>query len=159
MLWTDIDLPPQIPLDIHLRLQRDSVARHPYDFARHAKLGAILFQLAKYGDAVVALEQAEALGSGTFRQFELLARCYIQLDHPDAACKVCERGNDVMPNCAGLHTARGIALRALGRDTEACDAFREAVALSCDAFEAAACLLLPRTSDTDGSRLLALCEE
>jgi cytochrome c-type biogenesis protein CcmH/NrfG len=77
MLWTDVDLPPQIPLDLHLRLQRESVARHPYDPARHAKLGDILFQLAKYGDAVVALEQAEALGSGTFRQFEKLARCYI----------------------------------------------------------------------------------
>jgi hypothetical protein len=159
MLWTDIDLPPQIPLDIHLRLQRESVARHSYDPARHAKLGDILFQLARYGDAVVALEQAEALGSGTFRQFERLARCYISLDRPDAASKVCERGYDVMPNCADLHTARGIALRALGRETEACAAFLEAVALSCDAFEAAACLLLPLASDPDGSRLLALCEE
>jgi tetratricopeptide (TPR) repeat protein len=159
MLWTDIDLPPQIPLDIHLRLQRESVARHSYDPARHAKLGDILFRLGRYGDAVVAFEQAEVLGSGTFRQFERLARCYIWLDRPDAACKVCERGNDVIPNCADLHTARGVALRALGRDTEACAAFREAVALSCDAVEAAACLLSPVASDPDGSRLLALCEE
>jgi hypothetical protein len=159
MLWTDIDLPPQIPLDIHLRLQRESVAQHSYDPARYTKLGYILLQLGKYGDAVAAFEQAEALGSGTFRQFEMLARCYILLDRPGVACKVCERRNDVMPNSAGLHTARGIALRALGRETEACAAFLEAVALSCDAFEAAECLLSPLASNPDGTRLLALCEE
>jgi tetratricopeptide (TPR) repeat protein len=159
MQWTDIDLLPQIPLDIHLRLQRESVARHSCDPARHARLGDILFQLAKYGDAIVAFEQAETLSPRTFRQFEKLARCYIWLNRSDAACQVCERGNDVIPDCAGLHTVHGIALRALGLETQACAAFLEAVALTCDAFEAATCLLSPLAAGPDGTRLLALCED
>jgi tetratricopeptide (TPR) repeat protein len=159
MLWTDLDSPPQIPLDIHLRLQRESVAQRPYDPVRHAGLGSILFQLGKYGDAVVAFEEAEALDEGAFRQFEKLARCYIWLGRADAACKVCERGSDVVPHCAGLRTAHGIALRALGRETEACAVLLEAVALTGDAFEAAACLLSPLASDRDGTPLLALCEQ
>jgi hypothetical protein len=64
-----------------------------------------------------------------------------------------------MPNWAELHAVRGIALRALGRDTEARAAFLEALALSPNAFEAAECLLSPLASDPDGGRLLALCEE
>jgi tetratricopeptide (TPR) repeat protein len=160
MLWTDLESPPQIPLDIQLRFQPESVARCPHDAARHAKLGNVLMALAKYADAAAAFERAEALGPSDFRQFDRLARCYIGLKQPDAALEVCERGNEVMPNCAELHAVRGIALGALGRETEARAAFLEALALSRDAFEAAECLLFPLAADPDGGdRLLALCEE
>ena len=159
MLWTDIELPPQIPLDIQLRFQPKSVARCPHDAARHTKLGNILMALEKYADAAAAFERAEALGSSDFREFDRLAGCYIRLKQPDAALEVCERGNEVMPNCAKLQAVRGIALRQLGRETEARAAFLEALALSPDVFEAAECLLLPLAADPDGGRLLALCEE
>jgi hypothetical protein len=64
-----------------------------------------------------------------------------------------------MPNCAQLHSVRGIALRTLGRETEARAVFLEALAFSPDAFEAAECLLLPMASNPDGGQLLALCEQ
>jgi tetratricopeptide (TPR) repeat protein len=157
MLWTDI--PRTIPLDIHLRLQQESVARRPYDAARHAKLGEILLQLAKYCDAAAAFEQAEALGPRDFRHFGRLAECYLSLGRPDAALRVCERGTEVMPDCSDLHTERGTALRALGQQAGARAAFLRALALSSNAFNAAECLLLPLAADPDGARTLALCEE
>jgi tetratricopeptide (TPR) repeat protein len=159
MLWVDIELPPEIPLDIQFRLQRESVARHSGDATRHAKLGDILLLLARYDDAIEAFERAEALDCSTFRQFERLASCYMSLDRPDCALKVCVRGNDVVSNSAALHTARGIALRALGRDAEARAAFLEAISLTDDAFDAVESLLSPLASDPDGAHLLALCEE
>ena len=61
MLWTDIELPPRIPLDVQLRFQRESVARRPHDAARHVKLGNILMALENYPDAVAAFVQAERL--------------------------------------------------------------------------------------------------
>ena len=65
-----------------------------------------------------------------------------------------------MPNSAEILTVRGLALRALGRETESRAAFLNALAFSPDAFEAAERLLSPLASDPDGGdRLLALCEE
>jgi tetratricopeptide (TPR) repeat protein len=160
MLWTDIESPTaQIPLDIQLRFQLESVARRPHEAARYAKLGNIFTAFEKYADAATAFAQAEALDSSNFRQFDRLARCYIALKQPDAAFAVCERGYAVMSNSAEFHTIRGIALRALGRDTEACASFLQALALSRDSFVAAESLLSPLASDSDGGRLLALCEE
>ena len=160
MLWTDSELPPRIPLDVQLRFQRESVALRPNEAARHAKLGNILMALEKYADAVAAFENAEALYSINFRQFDSLARCYIAINRPHAAFEVCERGSELMPNRAQLHTLRGIALRELSREREARQAFLEALALSPDAFEAAERLLSPLASDPDGGdQLLALCDE
>jgi tetratricopeptide (TPR) repeat protein len=158
MLWTDVELPPQIPLDVHLRLQRESVTRRPHDPARHAKLGELLLQLAMYNDAAAALEQAEALCPGDFRHFAMLAKCYVRLDRPEAALQACERGS-MRQDCAEIQTVRGTALRALGRHTEARAAFLGALALSPDAFEAAESLLSPLAADPDGAQLLELCEQ
>jgi tetratricopeptide (TPR) repeat protein len=157
MQWTEKS--KTIPLDIHLRLQRESVAHRPNDPARHGELGEILLQLAKYGNAAAAFEKADSLGPYNFRYFDRLAECYLSLDRPDAALQVCERGNEIMPDCAALHTAHGSALRALGRHNEARKEFLRALALSPGAFAAAECLLLPLASDPDGARMLSLCEE
>lgn len=157
MQWTEVS--KTIPLDIHLRLQQESVARRPHDAARHAALGEILMRLAKFGDAVVAFDQAESLGPCNFRHFDRLAQCYLSLDRPDAAMRVCERGNEVMPDCAALYTAHGSALWTLGRHNEARKAFLTALALSPVAFDAAERLLSPLASDPDGGRMLSLCEE
>ena len=157
MQWTETS--HTIPLDVHLHLQRESVARRPRDFARRAKLGEILLQLAKFSDAAAAFEQAESLDPCNFRHFDRLAECYLSLDRPDAVLRVCERGIEIMPDSADLHTAHGSALRALGRHNEARKAFLTALALRPDAFDAAECLLLPLASDPDGARMLALCEE
>jgi tetratricopeptide (TPR) repeat protein len=158
MLWQDIELSPQIPLDVHLRLQRESVARRPHDAARYASLGEILLRLSKYGDAAAAFEQAKALSPRNFHHFDRLAKCYDLLDRPDAVLEVCDRGAEVMPYCSDLQFLRGTALRALGQHTEARAALLRALALSHYAFEAAECLMLPLASDPDGARLLALCE-
>jgi len=159
MRWLDIESPPEIPLDILLRLQRESVAQRPHDAARHATLGEIFLRVAKYSDAAAAFEQAEAIDPRNFRQFNALAECYVELDRPDAALQVCERGTKVMPDCFRLHTVHGKALRSLGRHLEARAAFLRALSTGQDAFAAAECLLFPLASDPDGVRTLALCEE
>jgi tetratricopeptide (TPR) repeat protein len=157
MQW--MEAPHTIPLDVHLRLQRESVARRPHDAVRHAKLGEILLQLAKYEDAAAAFEEAHALDSINFRHIDRLAECYLLLDRPDDALRVCERGIDVMPDSADFHTAHGSALRALGRHNEAHYTFLRALTVGPDAFDAAECLLAPLASHPDAARLLALCEE
>jgi tetratricopeptide (TPR) repeat protein len=159
MRWIDIESSPQIPLNIQLRFQAESVARRPHEAARHAVLGNILMALKEHADAAAAFERAKALDPNNFRQFDRLARCYIKLKRPDAAFEVCEHGHEVLPNCAELRVTRGSALRALGRAMEAHEAFLEALDLSPDAFAAAEFLLSPLVSDPDGGRILALCEE
>jgi uncharacterized protein (TIGR02466 family) len=159
MRWTNIESPPKIPLDIHLRLQRESVARRPQDVARHAKLGEILLRFANYGDAAIAFERAETIDPRNFRHFHRLANCYVRIGRHEDALEVCERGFDVLPDCSSLHGICGIALRALGRHIEARAAFLRALELSTDAFEAAECLLSPLASDPEGARMLALCDQ
>jgi Flp pilus assembly protein TadD len=156
MLWTNTT---EIPLDTRLSLQRESVARRPYDAALRASLGEILLQLVQYGEAVAAFEQGEALSPRNFRHFHRLAACYLGLDRPNCALRVCERGTEVTPDNSDLHTKRGSALWALGRRNEARTAFLKALALSPEAFYAAECLLRPLASDPDGAKILSLCEE
>jgi hypothetical protein len=159
MLWTDLEMPPQVPLDVLLRLQRESVARRPHDPRRHSSLGEILFRLAKYEDAAAAFGQAEALCPGDYRQFDRLARCYYQLNRPEAVLEVCDRGSEVMSDCSDVQFLRATALQALGRHKEAHTALLRALELSAHAYEAAECLLLSMASEPDGARLLALCDE
>src|SRR5271154_6840282 len=109
MLWTESF--GTVPLDLHLRLQRESVARRPNEAARHAKLGEILFQLARYGDAVTAFEQAESLDPSNFHHFSRFAESCFWFDRADAALQVCERGIAIMPDCADLHRQYGSALQ------------------------------------------------
>jgi tetratricopeptide (TPR) repeat protein len=159
MRWSDIQSPAKVPLDVYLVLQRESAARRPQDAGRHAQLGGILLQLAKYGEAAAAFEQAERLRPSDFRHFVDLAECYLSLGRPDAALRVCERGNEIIPNCSKLHDSCGVALQKLNRSAEAHQAFLNAVASSRHAFAAAESLLSPLASNSDGSRLLALCDE
>ena len=159
MQWNDIETPPKVPLNIRLSLLRESVARRPHDVVLRAELGDVLIQLGMYRDAAAEFETAEGFGTGDFCYFGALAKCYLSLDRPDAALQVCERWNKVMPNCSELYDLRGLALRKLGRSTQAQDAFLNAITLSHSAFEAAECLLSPLASDPDGTRLLALCDQ
>jgi tetratricopeptide (TPR) repeat protein len=159
MRWTDLETPPQIPVDVLLRLQHASIARRPHDPAQYAGLGEILYRLAKYEEAAVAFRRAEALCPGDFRDFDRLARCYYQLNRPEAVLEVCDRGSEIVSNCSDVQFLRGAALRALGRHKEARTAMLRALELSPHAYEAAECLLLSMASESDGARLLALCDE
>lgn len=159
MQWTDIGTPPKVPLDVFLSLQRESVTRRPRDVARRTQLGEVLMQLGMYRDAAAEFEKAEEFGASGFCHFGALARCHLLLDRPDTALQVCERWNEVMPNCSELYDLRGLALLKLGRPTQAKDAFLNAVMLSNSAFAAVEALLLPLASDPDGTRLLTLCDQ
>ncbi len=64
-----------------------------------------------------------------------------------------------MPNCSDLYNLRGLALRKLGRLTQAQDAFLNAINLSDSAFEAVESLLLPLASDPNEARLLTFCDQ
>jgi tetratricopeptide (TPR) repeat protein len=159
MQWTDLEAPPQIPLDIQLRFQTESVARHPHDASRHARLGTILTKFDRFADAAAAFERAEALDSANFRYFDRLARCYVELNQFDTALEICERGLEVLPNSPELHTVHGNALRWLRRYAEAREALLRALSLGPNSFEAAEILLEPLVLTPDGCPLLALCEE
>jgi tetratricopeptide (TPR) repeat protein len=173
MQWTDLQFLPRVPQDIRLAQQRETVARHPKDAAQHAELGKILMLLAKYEEAVAAFEQAERAAPREFQCFAALSQCFQALDRPEEMLHVCERGKEVMPDCCGVHFWHGIALRRLGRTAEASEALLKAVAaesplgpMSSDpvgksfyVFMAVESLLAPMASDSDGYRLLALCDE
>src|SRR5271170_6389485 len=145
-------------------LERDAAAQHCQDDAgRLCLLGEDLLRLAKYDEAAAAFEKAAKLdparfGPGEFRNFVNLAFCYLGLNQPDAALRVCERGSAVVPDNSDLHRLRGDALARLDRGAEARDAYWQAIASSRYAFTAAESLLLPLASDPGGSRLLALCD-
>ena len=143
--------------------QRESVARRPYEAARHAKLGDILMSLAKVcrcrGGATSRRKYSIAINFSPIRQTrEVLHRAQPASRRIRGLRTL---GDGVMPNsdgnalpCVGWRYVR------LGERRNRARRSWNALAFSPDAFEAAERLLSPLASDPDGGdRLLALCEE
>ncbi len=158
MRWLKSQSPLRIPPDVRVLLSRKALEKYPNDANHFANLADASADCGNFSDAAGAYETAARLAPADFEAWPTLARCYVQLDLPEAALDACHRAELLRPS-ANIHFQRGRALRKLGRLADAQRAFLQAAKAPETHLEALAELFAPMVRNPDGTELLELCEE
>lgn len=158
MRWLESQSPLRIPPDVRVLLSRKALEKYPNDANHFANLADASADCGNFSDAAGAYETAARLAPADFEAWPTLARCYVQLDLPEAALDACHRAELLRPS-ANIHFQRGRALRKLGRLADAQRAFLQAAKAPETHLEALAELFAPMVRNPDGTELLELCEE
>jgi thioredoxin-like negative regulator of GroEL len=157
MRWIEPEAEVSLPPGTQISLLRQAIEKQPNNPALHLRLGAALARCGRLGEAVDAYETAERQAPDEFAAEPELAKCYVELDRPEAALDACRRGEARGPS-AELHFQKGRALLKLRRPADARDAFRSAVKANGTHIPALRALLAPMARQPDGEELLDFCD-
>jgi Putative 2OG-Fe(II) oxygenase len=157
MRWQEPESGFDVPPLVAISLLHKAIQRHPVNLALYARLGAALATCGRFGDAVDAYEIVARQAPYDLRDWPTLARCYLELDRPEAALDACRRGEAQAP-FAEIQFQRGRALSRLRRVVDARDAFLLVIKASDTHFGALKALLAPLTREPNGSELLDFCD-
>jgi tetratricopeptide (TPR) repeat protein len=146
-----------IPPSIAISLLRKAIEKHTYNPTLHARLGAAFERCSRFSDALSEYEVAARQAPNDFQAWPKLARCYLELDCPEAALEACRRG-EAYGSSADIQYERGCALHKLRRLVDAQQAFLSAIKSSDTHLDALQALLGPMARDPDGRKLLDFCE-
>jgi tetratricopeptide (TPR) repeat protein len=157
MRWIEPEAEVSLPLGAQISLLRQAIEKQPNNPALHLRLGAALASCGRWGEAVDAYETAARQAPDEFVAGPKLAKCYVELDRPEAALDACHRGEARGPS-AELHFQKGRALFKLRRPADARDAFWSAVKANGTHIPALRALLAPMVREPDGTELLDFCD-
>jgi tetratricopeptide (TPR) repeat protein len=157
MRWIEPEAEVSVPPGAQISLLRQAIEKQPDNPALHCRLGAALASCGRLGEAVDAYETAARQAPDAFVAGPKLAKCYVELDRPEAALDACHRGEARGPS-AELYFQKGRALLKLQRPADARDAFRSAVKANGTHIPALRALLAPMAREPDGAVLLDFCD-
>ena len=157
MRWIEPEAEVSVPPGAQISLLRQAIEKQPNNPALHLRLGAALARCGRLGEAVDAYETAARQAPDAFVAGPKLAKCYVELDRPEAALDACHRGEARGPS-AELYFQKGRALLKLQRPADARDAFRSAVKSNGTHIPALRALLAPMAREPDGAGLLDVCD-
>jgi tetratricopeptide (TPR) repeat protein len=157
MRWLQSESNLDIPPAVAISMLHEAIRRQPNNPALRTRLGDMFEKSRLFSDGVAAYEVAAQQAPADFRAWPKLAKCYVELDSPEAALDACCRGEAQGPS-AELHFQKGRALLKLGRDAEARAAFFSAVKSSGTNVAALRALLAPMARQPDGVELLDFCD-
>ena len=157
MRWIEPEVDVSVPPGAQISLLRQAIEKQPNNPALHLRLGAALASCGRLGEAVDAYETAARQAPDEFVAGSKLAKCYVELDRPEAALDACRRGEARGPS-ADLHFQKGRALSKLRRPADARDAFCSAVKSNGTHIPALRALLAPMAREPDGVGLLDFCD-
>jgi tetratricopeptide (TPR) repeat protein len=157
MRWIEPEAEVSLPPGAQISLLRQAIEKQPNNWALHCRLGAALARCGRWGEAVDAYETAERQAPDEFVAGPKFAKCYVELDRPEAALDACRRGEARGPS-AELRFQKGRALLKLRRPADARDAFRSAVKANGTHIPALRALLAPMARQPDGAGLLDFCD-
>lgn len=150
---TNLDVPPAAAIS----MLREAIARQPNNPVLHARLGDMLEKSRLFSDGADAYEVAARQAPGDFRAWPKLAKCYVEIDRPEAALEACRLGEAQGPS-AELQFQKGRALLKLRRDVEAREAFFSAVKSGGTYISPLKALLAPMARQPDGVELQDFCD-
>jgi Putative 2OG-Fe(II) oxygenase/Tetratricopeptide repeat len=157
MRWIEPEADVSVPPGAQISLLRQAIKKQPNNPALHLRLGAALASCGRLGEAVDAYETAARQAPDEFVAGPKLAKCYVELDRPEAALDACRRG-EARGSSADLHFQKGRALTKLRRLADARDAFWSAVKANGTHIPALRALLAPMAREPDGAELLVFCD-
>ncbi|HUD89359.1 MAG TPA: putative 2OG-Fe(II) oxygenase [Xanthobacteraceae bacterium] len=157
MRWLEPEPDVSMPPAVAFSLLRQAIEKDPDNPVLQTRLGAALLSRSRYGDAVDAFEIAARQVPDDFHAWPKLAKCYVEIDRPDAALDACRRAEIRQPS-AELHFQKGRALLKLQRPAAARDAFLAAVKSGAPHFSALRALLTPLARQPDGAELRDFCD-
>jgi len=108
----------------------------PDNIRAGVELGATLFDLGRYRDALTWLQKVHAASDGDLRARHLLARCMMKLGAYEPAQKLLEEASLISPHNVDRLVDLGHILLSLDKTTEALGKFNEALKLDKDFKEA-----------------------
>ena len=157
MRWLEPEFVSQVPDSAKIALLRNAIEQRPNNAALYANLGDLFEKSKLFSEGADAYETAARQAPDEFVAGAKLAKCYVEIDRPDAALDACRRGEARGPS-AELHFQKGRALFKLRRLADARDAFWSAVKLNGTHIRALRALLAPMAREPDGAELLDFCD-
>ena len=158
MRWIEPGAEVSLPPGAQISLLRRAIEKQPNNPALYLRLGAALANCGLFGEAVDAYETAARQAPDEFVAGSKLAKCYVELDRPEAALDACRHG-EARGASAELHFQRGPRAGQIA----ACspmrgDAFWSAVKANGTHIPALRALLAPMAREPDGAELLDFCD-
>ncbi|HTC04195.1 MAG TPA: putative 2OG-Fe(II) oxygenase [Xanthobacteraceae bacterium] len=157
MRWLEPEFVSQVPDSVKIALLRNAIEQRPNNAALYVRLGDLFEKSGLFSEGADAYETAARQAPDEFVAEPKLAKCYVELDRPEAALDACRRGEARGPS-AELHFQKGRALFKLRRPADARDAFWSAVKANGTHIPALRALLAPMARQPDGSELLDVCD-
>src|ERR1700685_1796542 len=155
--WLEPEFVSQVSDSVKIALLRNAIEQRPNNAALYVRLGDLFEKSRLFSEGADAYETAAQQAPGEFVAEPKLAKCYVEIDRPEAALDACRRGEARGPS-AELHFQKGRALLKLRRPAAARDAFWSAVKLNGTHIRALRALLAPMAREPDGAELLDFCD-
>jgi hypothetical protein len=155
--WLEPEFVSQVSDSAKIALLRNAIEQRPNNAALYVRLGDLFEKSRLFSEGAEAYEAATRQAPDDFVAGPKLAKCYVELDRPEAALAAC-RNAEAHGASAELHFQRGRALVKLGRLADARDAFWSAVKSNGTHIRALRALLAPMAREPDGAELLDFCD-
>jgi tetratricopeptide (TPR) repeat protein len=155
--WLEPEFVSQVSDSAKIALLRNAIEQRPNNAALYVRLGDLFEKSRLFSEGAEAYEAATRQAPDDFVAGPKLAKCYVELDHPEAALAAC-RNAEAHGASAELHFQRGRALFKLRRPADARDAFWSAVKSNGTHIPALRALLAPMAREPDGVGLLEFCD-